>query len=259
MKKIADKIEKKLLFHPAVLDKNYDFNIKYHNKMLKTINKNIVLEERYVDNINVIHLKNPKTKNYILFAHGNSHNIEGRIDYLYQLGKYSSIILFDYSGYGKSKGVPSEKQMYKDIFKIWNYLTSVENIEAKNITLYGRSLGSSVVSWLGHILYNNITKPNAVIMHSGFSDIRNMGADIMPKIVVPFISNKFNSKYYVSVIENKIPIYVLHSEDDELINIRHKDILMKNNKHIVFHKIYGTHNEFIFDKEYITFLKNVLV
>jgi len=59
----------------------------------------------------------------ILFCHGNGGNISHRIDkieILHELG--FDIFIFDYRGYGKSSGRPSEKGFYKDVQAAYDYL-----------------------------------------------------------------------------------------------------------------------------------------
>ena len=51
----------------------------------------------------------------IMYCHGNSGNIYDRIHTMDAFKRRGySIIMFDYSGYGKSTGRPSERQLYMD-------------------------------------------------------------------------------------------------------------------------------------------------
>jgi len=57
----------------------------------------------------------PTTKKYILFCHGNAGNISDRVTKIRKLNNMGhNVLIFDYSGYGKSKGKPSEIQLYSD-------------------------------------------------------------------------------------------------------------------------------------------------
>ena len=59
--------------------------------------------------------KNHKSNKVILYCHGNAGNIsyyDRKIITLRDLG--FNILIFDYSGYGKSSGIPSEQQFYND-------------------------------------------------------------------------------------------------------------------------------------------------
>jgi pimeloyl-ACP methyl ester carboxylesterase len=81
----------------------------------------------------------------LLFFHGNAGNISHRLDSLkvfYDLGL--ATFIFDYRGYGRSTGAPSEQGTYRDATAVWRYLTEDRRIAAKDIVLFGRSLGAAI-------------------------------------------------------------------------------------------------------------------
>src|SRR5690606_31346087 len=60
----------------------------------------------------------------ILFSHGNAGNIADRLESISifrDLGY--DVLAYDYGGYGKSSGTPSEARCYEDIRAMWRYLT----------------------------------------------------------------------------------------------------------------------------------------
>ena len=59
--------------------------------------------------------ENAATSAVLLWCHGNAGNMTHRLENLralYRLGL--SVFLFDYRGYGKSQGRPSEEGLYRD-------------------------------------------------------------------------------------------------------------------------------------------------
>ena len=59
----------------------------------------------------------------ILWCHGNAGNITDRFEKLLtMLNLPTDILLFDYRGYGRSEGTPSEEGLYLDAKAVWNYL-----------------------------------------------------------------------------------------------------------------------------------------
>ncbi len=92
-----------------------------------------------------------------LHCHGNSGNISDRIDTIkiyYDMG--FSLFIFDYRGYGKSNGKPSEKGTYKDAEAAWNYLVEEMGIAPGNIILTViPSAGPWPLTWQG----KSIPKP----------------------------------------------------------------------------------------------------
>ena len=81
----------------------------------------------------------------LLFCHGNAGNISDRldsIDIFHDLGL--NVLIFDYRGYGKSKGVSTEKGTYLDAMAAYNWLISKKNLDKDKIVIFGRSLGGSI-------------------------------------------------------------------------------------------------------------------
>ena len=90
--------------------------------------------------------KNPQARSTILFAHGNAGNMSDRlfkIKFFYDLGL--NVFIFDYRGYGKSEGKPSEAGIYVDAQSAYDYLQSRPDVNMKRLILYGASLGGAVV------------------------------------------------------------------------------------------------------------------
>ncbi len=152
----------------------------------------------------------------VLFLHGNGGNIAHRLDSLrifHQLGL--NTLIFDYRGYGRSSGAPSEHGTYVDAQSAWGYLTGVRGIPADRIVIFGRSLGGAVGVWLAER-----TSARALIIESGFTSIPDLAAHHYP-----FLPSRWLARYsYDSVarLPNvRIPTFVVHSRNDEIIPFEH--------------------------------------
>lgn len=62
-----------------------------------------------------------------------------------------NILLFDYRGYGKSTGVPSEAGLYLDAQAVYDFARGRTDLNQQKIFLFGRSLGGAVATHLGKI------------------------------------------------------------------------------------------------------------
>jgi fermentation-respiration switch protein FrsA (DUF1100 family) len=80
----------------------------------------------------------------ILFSHGNAEDLGMIYEWFYEFSKeiHVNLLAYDYEGYGKATGAPSEVSCYEDIEAVFSYLTETLNKKPENIILYGRSLGS---------------------------------------------------------------------------------------------------------------------
>ena len=133
--------------------------------------------------------KNPHAQSTIIFAHGNAGNMSDRlfkIKFFYDLGL--NVFIFDYRGYGKSEGKPSEAGIYLDAQGAYDYLQSQGRVDMKNIILYGASIGGTVVIDLA-------THRNAalLVVESSFTNAQDMAHIFFPFIPSFFLSFKFDS------------------------------------------------------------------
>ena len=60
-----------------------------------------------------------------------------------------NILLFDYRGYGKSTGTPSESGLYADAQAVYDYVRRRNDLNQERIIVFGRSLGGAVALHLG--------------------------------------------------------------------------------------------------------------
>lgn len=82
----------------------------------------------------------------LLFAHGVHGNVSIRSRSVQRfasaLGR--AVLIFDYPGYGKSEGKPSERSCYASAEAAYRWLTEVRGIPRERIILYGESLGGGI-------------------------------------------------------------------------------------------------------------------
>ena len=109
----------------------------------------------------------PADRPVILWCHGNAGNIINRLENLRELYRIGlSVFIFDYRGYGRSQGKPSEEGLYQDAFGAHDYLTRTRMIRPERIIIFGRSLGAAVAGELA------AQKPAAgLILESSFPSI----------------------------------------------------------------------------------------
>jgi len=164
-------------------------------------------------------------KGVILFCHGNGGNISHRISYLpifRELGL--ATFLFDYRGYGKSGGTPSEEGTYADVEAAWQYLTQEKQISPQKIIIYGESLGGAIASYLAQKISQPNGKNNAggLVLASTFTSISDRAAELYPFMPIRFLS-RFSYNSIDRLPSIKIPVLVIHSIDDQIIPFHHGD------------------------------------
>lgn len=121
------------------------------------------------------------------------------------------MIAYDYSGYGRSEGTPSEQEMYSDIEHVGCFANFL-NIVSKDIILFGHSLGSAPTVHLA-TKYSDI---RAVIL------MAPIASGI--KLVSPHCEIKELEKVDVfcnlkKVSDISCPIMLIHGKKDEVIPV----------------------------------------
>ncbi|MFH1350123.1 MAG: alpha/beta hydrolase [Pseudomonadota bacterium] len=148
----------------------------------------------------------------ILFCHGNAGNISHRLDNISRLiGQNLQVFIFDYRGYGKSSGRPSEKGVYKDGLAAYAYLVQQENLHSDNIILFGRSLGAAVA-----IEVALRKKVRSLIIESAFTSTKEM-AKTMPLFFPfsPLLPAHYNNLTKIPLLN--MPKLIIHGERDEIV------------------------------------------
>jgi len=183
------------------------------------------------------------TKNVVLFCHGNAGNISNR---LYTIQLFHSLdiplLLFDYRGYGLSKGVPSEENSYQDAQLSYKWLIKEKNYKPENITIFGRSLGGSVGIELALR-----EKVKSLIVESTFTSAGDIGQKLFPMFPIKwFLKYKYES---ISKIKNlNCPVLIVHSSKDDLIPYyMGRELYDAATEPKEFFDIFGGHN----DREYL--------
>ena len=155
-------------------------------------------------------------KGTILFCHGNAGNISHRLEIITMLHRLGfNVFIFDYRGYGRSKGRPSEKGMYEDGYAAYEYLGSREDIEKDKVFLYGKSLGGTVA--VDVALRVDVA---AVIVDSSFVSTGDMAKEIYPFLPTSlFITMKYDTVSKIGGVE--APVLVIHSVEDDIVPYSH--------------------------------------
>ena len=107
----------------------------------------------------------------LLWFHGNAGNISHRLGNLKEMHDELAvnIFIFDYRGYGQSRGTPSEQGTYLDAKAAIDYLKSRNDVSIDKIVYYGRSLGGAIAVELA-----TQEPPYGLILESTFPSVPYM-------------------------------------------------------------------------------------
>lgn len=189
--------------------------------------------------LNAWYIPSPSSQATILFCHGNAGNISNRVESIEQFHRLGlNVFIFDYRGYGLSKGNPNEEGTYQDALAAWKYLIERKGLQPDEIIIFGRSLGGAVALWLA-----TQTEPRGLIVESSFTSIPNLASKLYPFIPVRLLSRfHYNSEEIIEQI--RVPVLVVHSRQDDIIPYGHGEILFaRAGEPKQFLEISGLHND----------------
>jgi len=202
-----------------------------HNK---GVTYSLVLDPRlrrpmkFSGKIQAIKLYNAKTKSFlavviyrqrikgcktILYSHGNASDIGAmsmRQSILANMLK-ANVVVYDYSGYGESGGVASEKNTYYDIQTVYDFCVSdVSDGIPENVIVYGESVGSGPSC---HLSSKKIV--GGLILHCPFTS----GMRVLTQSRALACLDVFPNIDRIKKV--KCPVMVIHGAKDRQVNMAH--------------------------------------
>ena len=148
---------------------------------------------------------------HVLLCHGNAGNVCDRLlhaDLLASAG--FDVLLFDYRGYGKSSGRPSEDGTYRDARAALAALHDQPGTDASRLFYLGESLGAAVALALARE-----RPPTGLVLQSAFTSVRDMARVHYPFIPGALVPDAYPSVRLIAGLD--APLLVLHGDRDEVV------------------------------------------
>lgn len=156
---------------------------------------------------------NVKPDNVVLFAHGRSENVTSLKSRLFEFVRRHqvAVLVFDYRGYGKSGGQPSETGLYNDVTAARNWLAKRTGIRPSDVILMGRSLGAAVAI---DIAARDGAK--ALIIESGFTSLPDVVRHHTRNLLAGrMFQARFDSQRKIGNYAG--PVFISHGINDKVI------------------------------------------
>lgn len=167
--------------------------------------------------IPAFYIERPGAVVTILFSHGNAEDLGMIYDWFNDLARVlrCNIMAYDYSGYGKSNGAPTENGCYADIEAAYTYLTTERHILSEQIVLYGRSLGSGPSCYLASKTASQGRSVAGVILQSPLLSAYRVAFNFR----FTMAGDKFPNIDYAPHI--RCPVFIIHGTQDEVVPFWH--------------------------------------
>ena len=158
--------------------------------------------------------ENPRA--VVLYCHGNSGNLSHRANTLRALHDdvRVSVFIFDYRGYGRSQGTPSEEGILADGRAARACLAALAGVEERDIVLLGHALGSGVAVDLAAR-----GGAKALVLESAFTSVPDVGASYFPWLPVRLVTQtNLDSLHKIGRYQG--PLLQSHGDADTIVPYR---------------------------------------
>jgi fermentation-respiration switch protein FrsA (DUF1100 family) len=156
---------------------------------------------------------------HVLFLHGNAGNIGDRVPHVELLAAAGlDVLAFDYGGYGRSAGRPSEHGTYRDARAALGALLARDGVDPARVIYLGESLGGAVALELALS-----SPPAGLVLQSTFTSVRDMARLHYPYIPRAAVPDAYPSLRLVAGL--RAPLLCLHGDRDEIVPLMYGQAL----------------------------------
>ncbi|MBP7427903.1 MAG: alpha/beta hydrolase [Candidatus Hydrogenedentes bacterium] len=162
-------------------------------------------------------IPHPRARGTILHCPGQSGNMGDRLNLAVDFHRLGvNAFLFDYRGYGRSRGFPTEQGTYRDARAAYEVVRArYGDAETPPVVVHGMSLGGAVAVQLA------LDKPvRGLIIESAFTSIRDAGRHLYPGLPLRWLS-RFRYDSLAKMPRLNAPLLVAHSRGDERVPFEH--------------------------------------
>jgi len=150
----------------------------------------------------------------LIWFHGNGGNLTDRAEVASELARRGiSTFVFDWRGYGRSGGSPTESKLYIDALAAYDFATSHLGAKAESIVLYGESLGGPYAAYTA-----SKRKARCVIIENSLPSLLALGNALYPIPLGWFAPFAMTTTRWLN--EANIPVLVMHGKRDTVIPFR---------------------------------------
>ncbi|MCF6199524.1 MAG: alpha/beta hydrolase [Hyphomicrobiaceae bacterium] len=149
----------------------------------------------------------------LLYLHGNNCNLSNRLERTsrFVCDGYG-LMMPSFRGYGLSTGSPSERNSVSDALMAYEALRQ-QNVAAKDIIVYGESLGTGVAVQIAAL-----REVGALVLEAPYTSLADLVRHRWRFIpAYKFLKDEFNSVEHIKKVT--APLLIVHSLEDEVIPI----------------------------------------
>jgi pimeloyl-ACP methyl ester carboxylesterase len=149
----------------------------------------------------------------VLYSHGNGSNLslkQGN-QRRWQLWVKHAVLVYDYPGYGRSGGRPSESACYAAAEAAFAWLTRTKGVPEREVVLLGSSLGSAMATELAARHDNRL-----LVLVGGFTSFPDMAQKTIPYYPSRWlVRNRLDN--LAKIERARGPVFIAHGTEDQKV------------------------------------------
>jgi len=161
-------------------------------------------------------------KGTVIHMHGNAQNMTAQWQYVAWVPKRGyNVFVFDYRGYGQSRGNPEPKGVFEDAVAALDYLRARTDIDTGKLCIFGQSLGGMIAIASAGASQQGV---RAVLAEAPFHSYSALADDRTPgegQLVDP----TYCATTYVARL-SPIPLLLIHGTNDKVVPYSHSEMLL---------------------------------
>ncbi|SJL01023.1 related to S.pombe Bem46 protein [Armillaria ostoyae] len=163
---------------------------------------------------------NPSARATAILFHGNGYHVWHHSHCAQQFHNLKChVLMVSYRGYGKSKGVPTERGLRQDAQAALDFVLADSQLSSVPIVVHGHSLGGAVAV---DLVSRNPTKVQALIIENTFLSIPTVVRELpLIRYFTFFVHQKWDSASKISSIPRTTPILMLSGKRDQVVPEKH--------------------------------------
>jgi pimeloyl-ACP methyl ester carboxylesterase len=152
----------------------------------------------------------------VVHLHGNAENMTSHVTavlFLAELGH--RLVTFDYSGYGRSKGAPSLRQIQQDARTVFGHLFDHPELFGESLFGFGQSMGAYT---LARVL-PDFPGLKGAILEAGLYSFYDLFAQVYPQIPCEVPREGFSALDTLPL--STVPALFIHGTNDAVVPVEH--------------------------------------
>lgn len=239
-------LQEYFMFHPERLSSSFEFH--YDQPF-----EEVIIRSNINNKIDGLYFSAKDSDKVVFYLKGNTRSIKGWSKFSHDfLSKGCDFFIFDYPGFGKSRGKITEENIYACCREAYDWLK--ENHPDKKIILYGRSLGAGFAAYIAAEC-----DPDLLILDSPYISMGRL-VTYYTRIVPVKMLLKYKIPVHKFIKKCSCPVKILHGRKDWLIPYRYSEeiVALKPDQVELFTIEKGSHNNLPKFDEYHQYLDKIL-